>query len=702
MATFKSSLPWFFLQNHGEASSPCHHSSHHYQGNMFCHGLKLKRNFGIRKGLGSRGCKCNIHGYNISEDEKIFVGILREAQPYILLHRGSTFVVILSEEVMDAPFLDSILKKKTVQFSSFVNNNDNGGGRSKLIGRRKVLGETESGSIEDGYNSVEDKQFVKWFREAWPYLWAYRGSTFVVIISGETVSSPFLDSILKARHEPKHVGQYRITDSEALAASMEAAGKIRLMIEAKLSPGPSICNIRRHGDSSRWHDVGVSVASGNFLAAKRRGVVEGVDFGATGEVKKVDVARMRERLDGGCIVVLSNLGYSSSGEVLNCNTYEVATACALAIGADKLICIIDGPILDESGHLIRFLTLEEADLLIRKRAQQSEIAAHYVKAVGDEDLTFLEHNDSIGIVAPSHNGKAHSGRHNATFNNGVGFDNGNGLWSREQGFAIGGEERQSRLNGYLSELAAAAFVCKGGVQRVHLLDGTIGGVLLLELFKRDGMGTMVASDLYEGTRMARVTDLAGIRQIIQPLEESGTLVRRTDEELLKELDSFVVVEREGQIIACAALFPFFEEKCGEVAAIAVSPECRGQGQGDKLLGMLFLVLKEERLQYMALCCLCSHLVFEWTEVLKFFRTTSPLRQLLDFIEKKASSLGLETLFLLTTRTADWFNRRGFSECSIQLIPEERRKKINLSRNSKYYTKKLLPDTSGISVNRAFS
>ncbi|KAG6767777.1 hypothetical protein POTOM_026663 [Populus tomentosa] len=692
-----------------ETSSSCHYASSlssHYQGNMLSHGLKLKRNvFGVAKGC---RCKC-ISGdealrYNISESEKKFVEILREAQPYIYLHRGSTFVVILSGEVIDGPFLDTILKflrpqKKTRQFSSFMNYNYNGGGRTNSTRRRKVFGETESGSIEEGYNSVEDKQFVKWFREAWPYLWAHRGSTFVVIISGETVSSPFLDSILKARHEPKHVGQYRITDSEALAASMEAAGKIRMMIEAKLSPGPSICNIRRHGDSSRWHDVGVSVASGNFLAAKRRGVVDGVDFGATGEVKKVDVTRMRERLDGGCIVVLSNLGYSSSGEVLNCNTYEVATACALAIGADKLICIIDGPILDESGHLIRFLTLEEADMLIRKRAKQSEIAAHYVKAVGDEDLTFLEHNDSIGILASSLNGKALSGRHSATFHNGVGFDNGNGLWSGEQGFAIGGEERQSRLNGYLSELAAAAFVCKfghygvislilvlqmlcnfknsgylgyeqGGVQRVHLLDGTISGVLLLELFKRDGMGTMVASDLYEGTRMARVTDLAGIRQIIQPLEESGTLVRRTDEELLKALYAYVVVEREGQIIACAALFPFFEEKCGEVAAIAVSPECRGQGQGDKLLGKI--------------------------AVYDFVPSPQSFNVLMDWsFEVLKNRLSVKTVIM-------WFNRRGFSECSIELIPEERRKKINLSRNSKYYTKKLLPDTSGISVNRAFS
>uniref|UniRef100_A0A0D9X0X1 amino-acid N-acetyltransferase n=1 Tax=Leersia perrieri TaxID=77586 RepID=A0A0D9X0X1_9ORYZ len=470
------------------------------------------------------------------------------------------------------------------------------------------------------------EEFVGFFREAWPYIRGHRGSTFVVVISSEVVSGPHFDGILQdisllhglgiqfvlvpgthvqidkllteRGRMAKYVGQYRVTDSDSLEAAMEAAGRIRLTIEAKLSPGPPMLNLRRHGTIGRWHGLVDNVASGNFLGAKRRGVVNGIDYGFTGEVKKIDISRIKERLDSESIVVVSNMGYSSSGEVLNCNTYEVATACALAIEADKLICIVDGQIFDEHGRAIHFMSLEEADMLIRKRAKQSDIAANYVKVVDEEGISHL-HED--GEPSLNGNGSGHLDAYATSFKNGLGFNNGNGIYSGEQGFAIGGEER----------------------------------------------------DVYEGTRIAREEDLLGIRKILRPLEESGVLVKRTDKELLEALESFYVVQRDGSIIACAALFPFPEDKSGEVAAIAVSEECRGKGQGDKLL---------------------------------------------DYIEKAAMALGLEKLFLLTTRTADWFVRRGFSECSIESIPEQRRKRINLSRGSKYYIKQLQPKHARVTPN----
>ena len=171
----------------------------------------------------------------------------------------------------------------------------------------------------------------------------------------------------------------------------------------------------------------------------------------------------------------------------------------MAIGADKLICIIDGPILDETGRHISFLTLQEADKLIRERAKQCEIAANYVKVVGKEGFTHSNHyiNDDSNGGIHSQNGKASLEDHTSTFQNGVGFSShhtptfpngvgfgshhvpvfqngvgfghGSGLWSSEQGFPIGGE-RNSHLNGYLSELAAAAFVCRVNPSYYQLLN----------------------------------------------------------------------------------------------------------------------------------------------------------------------------------------------------------------------------------------
>ena len=144
---------------------------------------------------------------------------------------------------------------------------------------------------------------------------------------------------------------------------------------------------------------------------------------------------------------------------LFCSTYEVATACAIELQADKLISCIDGPLLDARGELIRFMTLQGADELIRNRAQQSETASNYVKAVAG-----IDYMKSLGVEA-SKNGKENSAVNGSTYNfmkenqSSRNIQNGDGA-ERGQGLAIGGEERLSKEHGYLSELTAAVFVCR--------------------------------------------------------------------------------------------------------------------------------------------------------------------------------------------------------------------------------------------------
>ncbi|CAI5533074.1 unnamed protein product [Closterium sp. Naga37s-1] len=634
---------------------------------------------------------------------------------------------------------------------------------------------------EDLRDALKEAQFVRWFREAWPYIQGHRGSTFVIVVPGDVVANrQIFDSILQdvallhglgvrivlvpGSHvqindllEERGVasvfhGAYRVTDTEALAAAMEASGRTRVDIEAKLSRGPVIPVLRRHGESEKWHEVGISVASGNFVHAKRRGVVGGVDYGATGEVKRVDVARIRSRLDSSCVVLLSNLGFTPAGEVLNCNTYEVATACAIGLGADKLICLLDGAVADNRGRLIRWMTLQQADVIIRNRATQSYAAAEYVKAVaGEEYIRSLglvgaqgaggaegegagegrrkkgkrgkkkreegwgegargggggegeeEEEEEEEVAASMERWKAQRALYSMSFEKpgpplptfsgaregrdvrserGNGRGNGagaEGLGAREswgngglaeagfgesaargwggnggggaagraeerRGFAVGGEERSVHRYGFLSELTAAVYACRGGVRRVHLLDSAVEGTLLLELYTRDGVGTMVSSDLYEGTRAAQVSDMPGIRALLEPLEAAGVLLPRGDEQLRRELPFFTVVERDGHTIACAALFPFPSARMAEVAAFAVSPASRGNGRGDNLLA---------------------------------------------YLEKRAVDMGMEKLFLMTTRTADWFVHRGFAPCDLERLPEEKLKKVDRSRGSKSFVKDL--------------
>ncbi|MCH4244403.1 amino-acid N-acetyltransferase [Acinetobacter gerneri] len=184
-----------------------------------------------------------------------------------------------------------------------------------------------------------------------------------------------------------------------------------------------------------------------------------------------------------------------------------------------------------------------------------------------------------------------------------------------------------------------------GVNRVHLLSYAYDGALIEELFTRDGTGTMITDAHYEEVRTANIHDVGGLITLLRPLEEEGILVYRSRERLENEIDKFAVIERDGTVLACAALYPIpqaeNEISSAEIACVAVHPEYRKSNRGG---------------------------------------------QIMHFLEEKARSLGIEQLFVLTTRTAHWFLENGFSHASVDDLPEARQALYNYQRNSLVFKK----------------
>jgi len=194
-----------------------------------------------------------------------------------------------------------------------------------------------------------------------------------------------------------------------------------------------------------------------------------------------------------------------------------------------------------------------------------------------------------------------------------------------------------------THLNNAAHACRGGVKRVHLLSRKIDGALLLELYTRDGIGTLVTAENYEGLRTASIEDIGGIMALISPLEEQGVLVKRSREQLELDIHNFTVIERDGMIIACAAMFPFAETRAAELACLAVHQDYQTQGRGDDLM---------------------------------------------QHIEWQARKKHMKKLFTLTTQTMHWFIERGYSECDADELPMEKKSLYNYQRNSKVLCKSL--------------
>ncbi len=138
-------------------------------------------------------------------------------------------------------------------------------------------------------------------------------------------------------------------------------------------------------------------------------------------------------------------------------------------------------------------------------------------------------------------------------------------------------------SGTVRFLRGAVKACRSGVRRCHLISYQENGALLQELFSRDGIGTQIVMESAEQIRRATINDIGGILELISPLEQQGILVRRSREQLEMEIDKFTIIQRDNTTIACAALYPFPEEKIGEMACVAVHPDYRSSSRGEVLL-----------------------------------------------------------------------------------------------------------------------
>jgi amino-acid N-acetyltransferase len=431
--------------------------------------------------------------------------------------------------------------------------------------------------------------FVDWFRSSSPYIHAHRGRTVVVCFGGEAVESdnfpdlihdiallhalgiklvlvhgarPQIEERLRLRGvEMQYINGLRVTDSEALTCVKEAAGAVRVEIEARLSMGLA---------NSPMAGAKIRVTSGNFVTARPIGVMEGVDYGHTGLVRKVDSLAIGKVLEAGAIALIPSLGYSPTGEVFNLSAADVASAVSIGLGADKLIILVEGKgLTDSRGRILTNVLPREVEDILRRR-----------KSIPEEFGQQLKH-------------------------------------------AVG--------------------ACRRGVRRIHLLNRKIDGILLRELFTRVGVGTMLTAEPYEETRAARIDDVGGILELLAPLEELGVLVRRSRELLETEIDRFSVVELDGMIIGCAALYCYDREQMAEMAAVAVHQDYQRGGRGDALL---------------------------------------------RHMEGRARQKGIKRLFVLTTQADHWFRERGFETMDVKALPIQKRRLYNYQRNSKVFVKNL--------------
>lgn len=439
---------------------------------------------------------------------------------------------------------------------------------------------------------MDTLQYVKWFRGSSPYINAHSDRTFVLMLGGEAIADPNFENIIHdvallasldvrlvlvfgarpqidaaltaAGREPTYHNRMRVTDLDTMGIVRGVVGDLRMQIEAKLSMGLP---------GTPMHAARITATGGNWVTARPLGIVDGVDFQYTGEVRRIDAEGLKRQLDGGCIPIMGPFGYSPAGEIFNLAYEDVAASVASALRADKFIALDDDVgLLDDDGDLISEMTPAELEAWM---------------AVQDDD-------------------------------------------------SEAGSER-------LRQAGAMLWAIRSGVRRGHVVSHAEDGALLTELFTRDGCGTQITEHSAERCRPATLEDVTSIIEMTAPLEQKGVLLPRSRERIELDIDHFWVLDKDGMVVACAALYAYPETGSAEVACVVTHQEYQGGDRAERLV---------------------RHL------------------------ERTARRQGLAKTFVLTTRTAAWFTEQGYLAGGLDDLPDERRTQWVPERNSRVMVKDL--------------
>lgn len=426
---------------------------------------------------------------------------------------------------------------------------------------------------------------IKWFRNAAPYINAHRGKTVVLMFGGETVSHPNFANII-----------HDISLLRSLGVKLVVVHGARPQIEDRMAQRGIERNIE---NNIRVTDASTLVAVKDATGSLRLHIEALLSTGLVNS----PMHGSQIRVSTGNFVVAKPMGVRDGVDYKYTGSVRRIDSDGINMQLDYGSIVLLSPIgYSPTGEVFN-LALEDV-------AAQTAIALKADKLITlTEDEGLLDENGKLI--------RSCSVRRVKTL--------------------------LDEKDCHVRQLLLRAIIQSGenGVERCHCVSYQSDTALLQELFTRDGAGTLIAKDHKEQISTATIDDVAGILELLAPLEAEGILVKRSRELLEVEIDKFTVLKKEDVIIACAALYPYPDANTGEVACVAIHPDYRKGNRGGRLM---------------------------------------------DALEQEAQQHELSSIFVLTTVSGHWFLEKGFIEQSMENLPESKKEMYNYQRKSKIFIK----------------